>query len=102
MTIVGDGTQRRDFTYVGDVVEANIKASIISKDPTYQWGQVYNIGTGTNYSINEITAIMGGDTVTIPPRPAESLISLANANKAKEHLGWTSKVRLEEWIAAHK
>jgi len=111
MTIVGDGEQRRDFTYVGDVVEANIKASqFVAPEydvrdnggcKTYrgwEWGQVYNIGTGRNYSINEIAAYIGGPTVNIPPRQAESRISLANPSKANNQLGWTSKVRLEDWI----
>lgn len=112
MTIVGDGEQRRDFTYVGDVVDANIKAAtlvapdyIVENEIVYrgwEWGQVYNIGTGRNYSVNEIAALMGGATVNIPPRAAESRLSLANASKAKEHLGWTAQVRLEDWIAAHK
>ena len=115
MTIVGDGEQRRDFTYVGDVVEANIIAATFSalsfkvvddgSCKTYtnwKWGQVYNIGTGRNYSINEIAKMMGGETINIPPRPAESRVSLANPNKAKEELGWNSKVSLEDWIAQHK
>jgi UDP-glucose 4-epimerase len=115
MTIVGDGEQRRDFTYVGDVVEANIKESYFvapeyditdnGSCKTYRgwnWGQIYNIGTGINHSVNQIAALMGGETVNIPPRAGESRITLANANKAKEHLGWTSKVRLEDWIAEHK
>lgn len=115
MTIVGDGEQRRDFTYVGDVVEANIKASqFIAPEydvqdnggcKTYrgwEWGQTYNIGTGTNHSVNQIAALMGGETVNIPPRAGESRITLANATKAKNQLGWTSKVRLEDWIAEHK
>jgi UDP-glucose 4-epimerase len=112
MTIVGDGEQRRDFTHVSDVVEANIKASqfvapeyLVENDIVYhawEWGQVYNIGTGTNHSVNQIAALIGGDIVNIPARQGEARITLANANKAKEHLGWTSKVRLEDWIAAHK
>jgi UDP-glucose 4-epimerase len=115
MTIVGDGEQRRDFTHVSDVVEANIKASnfiapeySITDDGScktyrgWEWGQIYNIGTGTNYSVNEIAEMMGGETVNIPPRTGESRITLANANKAKEHLGWTSKVCLEDWISQHK
>ena len=112
MTIVGDGEQRRDFTYVGDVVEANIKAAtLVAPDyiveneivhRLWEWGQVYNIGTGSNYSVNEIATLMGGATLNIPPRSAESRISLANASKAKNQLEWTSKVRLEEWIAEHK
>jgi UDP-glucose 4-epimerase len=115
MTIVGDGNQRRDFTHVSDVVEANIKASEFTA-PEYdirdtgscqvytnwEWGQIYNIGTGRNHSVNEIAAMMGGETVNIPPRQGESRITLANASKAREHLGWTAKVRLEDWIAAHK
>ena len=112
MTIVGDGEQRRDFTYVGDVIEANIKAAtLVAPDyiveneiihRAWEWGQVYNIGTGRNYSVNEIAALMGGATINIPPRSAESRVSLANALKAKNQLGWTSEVRLEDWIATHK
>jgi UDP-glucose 4-epimerase len=106
LTIVGDGEQRRDFTYVGDVVEANIKASqfVASNlhQPYMEWGQIYNIGTGTNHSVNQIAELMGGETVNISPREGESRITLANSNKAKEHLGWIPQVRLEEWIAKHK
>jgi UDP-glucose 4-epimerase len=102
MTIVGDGTQRRDFTYVGDVVAANIRAATMTQSADHRWGQIYNIGTGRNYSINEIAALMGGEIVTLPPRPAESRLSLADATKANTDLGWTSKVRLENWIAEHK
>jgi UDP-glucose 4-epimerase len=102
MTIVGDGTQRRDFTYVGDVVQANIRAATMTQPKDYEWGQVYNIGTGRNYSINEIAALMGGEVAFIPPRPAESKLSLANASKALNEIGWSAKVRLEDWIAAHK
>jgi len=102
MTVVGDGTQRRDFTYVGDVVAANIRAATMTQSADHQWGQIYNIGTGRNYSINEIAALMGGETVTVPPRPAESRLSLADATKANNDLGWTAQVRLENWIAEHK
>jgi UDP-glucose 4-epimerase len=115
MTIVGDGEQRRDFTHVSDVVEANIKASEFTA-PEYnvcdvgdcrvytnwEWGQVYNIGTGRNHSVNQIAAMIGGDTVNIPPRQGEARITLANASKAREHLGWIPKVRLEDWITEHK
>ena len=45
---------------------------------------------------------MGGETTTVPPRPGESRITLANSTKAKEHLGWTAQIRLEDWIAEHK
>jgi hypothetical protein len=49
-----------------------------------------------------IAALMGGETVTVPPRPAESRLSLADATKANNDLGWTAQVRLENWIATHK
>lgn len=99
MTIVGDGEQRRDFTYVGDVVRANILAAQAESLP---WGEVFNIGTGRNYSINEIASHMGGETITVPPRPAESRISLADPSKANTYLGWTARVRLEDWISSNK
>jgi len=99
MTIVGDGEQRRDFTYVGDVVRANILAA---QARDIRWGEVINIGTERNYSVNEIAGFIGEKTINIPPRTAESRISLANASKAKTQLGWTPQVRLEDWIAAHK
>lgn len=102
MTIVGDGCQRRDFTNVLDVVEANLMAANMTKNLEYEWGQVYNIGTGTNHSINEIASLMGGETITIPPRLAESKFSLADISKAKAELGWTPKISLEQWITEHK
>ena len=96
MTIVGDGEQRRDFTYVGDVANANILAATAKQLP---WGEIYNIGTGTNYSINEIASLIEGETVHIPPRIGESRISLADTSKAKYQLGWTSKVKLQDWLS---
>ena len=99
MTIVGDGDQRRDFTHVSDVVEANILAAQFS---ACEWGQTYNIGTGTNNSVNEIASLLGGDTIHIPARIGESRITLANASKANKELGWNSKVSLAAWIAEHK
>jgi UDP-glucose 4-epimerase len=115
MTIVGDGNQRRDFTHVSDVVEANILASKFTA-PEYNisdfgscsiytnwlWGQIYNIGTGRNHSINEIANLMGGETKNIPPRLGESRVTLANAEKAKKHFGWIPKVSLENWIEMSK
>ena len=111
MTIVGDGEQRRDFTHVSDVVEANIKASNFIapeydvKDSggckTYrgwEWGQIYNIGTGTNNSVNEIAQMIGGETKNIPARQGEARTTLADYSKAKLHLGWTPKVFVNDWI----
>lgn len=99
MTIVGDGEQRRDFIYVGDVVEANIIAASIKNIP---WGEIYNIGTGKSNSVNEISSMIGGKTINIPPRSAESRKSLADVSKAKKYLNWSSTVCLQDWIAQYK
>ena len=97
LTIIGDGTQCRDFTYVGDVVNANILAAVTVVDSKY-FGQVYNVGTGTNYSINQIAKMISSNTINISPRPGETKLSLANNKKIKTVFGWEPKVNLEEWI----
>lgn len=97
LTIVGDGNQRRDFTYVGDVVNANILAATSNLD-FKAFGQVYNVGTGKNYSINEIAEMISDNTVNIAPRPGESRVTLANNQKIRNIFGWEPKVNLKEWI----
>ena len=97
LTIVGDGNQRRDFVYVGDVANANIMAAISNSDHD-AYGQVYNVGTGTNYSILSIARMISEDTINIPPRPGEARTSLANISKIKKTFGWEPKVKLEDWI----
>lgn len=107
LTIVGDGEQRRDFTHVSDVVAANILAATKEFDEwqingtehtMYKYGQVYNVGTGINYSINEISDIIGGEKINIPARLGESKITLANITKIKNHLNWEPKIKLIDWI----
>lgn len=97
LTIVGDGEQRRDFTHVSDVVNANIMAAI-SNPESSAFGQVYNVGTGKNHSVNEIAKQISDSTINIPPRIGESRVTLANNQKLKETFGWEPKVTLEEWI----
>jgi len=98
MTIVGDGLQRRDFTYVGDVVEANIKAATTNNKKVF--GEIFNIGTGINYNIFDLIKMIGGKYpyVHIPPRLAEIRESLSNCLKAHESLEWKPKTKLEDWI----
>jgi len=100
LTIVGDGQQRRDFIYVGDVANANIMAAI--SNPEYDaYGQIYNVGTGTNYSISQIARQISDDIINIAPRPGEARTSLANITKIKKIFGWEPKMKLEDWIGAH-
>jgi UDP-glucose 4-epimerase len=97
LTIVGDGNQRRDFTYVGDVCEANILAATKEVDSEV-FGQTYNVGTGKNYSINQISRMISSNTVNIAPRPGETRLSLANNQKLCKIFGWEPKMKLENWI----
>ena len=98
LTIVGDGNQRRDFTYVGDVVSANILAATTEVDSN-SFGQVYNVGTGTNYSVNQIARMFDHETVNITPRPGEARVSLANNQKLRKTFGWEPTMKLEDWLA---
>ena len=99
MTIVGDGEQRRDFVHVNDVVQANIIASKFTPSNDYIWGQIYNIGTETNHSVNDIARMIGGKSVHIPPRDGEARVTLSDCTKAKTHLDWNAKVRIDNWIS---
>lgn len=96
LTIVPDGTQRRDFTHVDDVVEANILAML--KDDHENYGEVFNVGTGTNHSVLELAAMISDKTVMVEPRKAEAYITLADNTKIKNVFGWEPKNRLEDYI----
>jgi len=96
MTIVGDGEQRRDFTYVGDVAMANYLAA--TSENSECLGQLFNVGTGTNYSVLELAQMIGGEYIHIEPRLAEARISLANNDKARSILGWEPTAVLSEWL----
>ena len=96
LTVVPDGHQRRDFTHVSDVVQANILAATTDLDGHY--GEVFNVGTGTNHSVLELAAMISDETVFIEPRLAESRETLADITRAKTLLGWEPTVKLEDWI----
>lgn len=98
LTIVGDGNQRRDFTHVNDVVNANVMAAISNPDSD-AFGQVYNVGTGTNHSVNQIARMISDKTVNIAPRPGESRVTLANNQKLRKTFGWKPKMKLQDWIS---
>jgi UDP-glucose 4-epimerase len=97
LTIVGDGSQRRDFIHVDDVVMANICAITNSLETKY-YGQVYNIGSGENISIIDIAKIMSNNYTFIPERIGEIHTTLANIDKVKSVLGWKPKIKVIDWI----
>jgi len=97
LTIVGDGEQRRDFTHVSDVVQANILAATKDVDDEF-YGQLYNVGNSINYSINEIANAISKNQINIPPRIGEARTTLANNGKLRTIFGWRSQVKLMDWI----
>ena len=93
-TVVGDGTQTRDFTFVQDVV-----AAIIAAAESDISGEILNIGSDNTYSVNRLVELLSGDVVYIPKRPSEPDCTWADISKAKKLLSWKPKVSLEEGVA---
>ena len=98
LTITNDGNQRRDFTYVGDVCEANILAATREKDFK---GDVFNIGNGDNFSVNEVADMLGGEK-TYGEKRIEPFETLADNAKANLDLNWEPKGDLPTWIKKYK
>jgi|SRR3989339_1367838 len=92
-TIVGDGTQTRDFTFVTDIVDAYIevaKSGIVN--------EIFNLGSGHTYSVNHLVELMGGEIIHIPKRPGEPDCTFADIKKIKNQLGWEARVSFEEGV----
>ena len=100
MTVVGDGLQTRDYTYVKDVVEANILA-MASTNPDI-FAEIFNVGTGTNSSVLDLVAMIEGDHIHLPNRLGEARDTLANNNKIVNELGWQPKETIDNWISKYK
>jgi UDP-glucose 4-epimerase len=98
LTIVGDGSQRRDFTHVYDVVDANIRAMDKIKEGTVYKGELINIGTGLNHSVLELAMKISDSIKFIPPRIGEAKETLANTTKAHKLLGWIPKGNILKYI----
>lgn len=92
LTITGDGTQTRDFTFIDDIVRANILAMTSKK---VGHGEVINIGNGDNHSVNEVAELVGGETTHIPAR-VEPHDTLADNSKARDLIGWQPMVTFNE------
>jgi UDP-glucose 4-epimerase len=94
LTIVGNGKQKRDFTYVSDVVDALIK---VSKHKKLR-GEVFNVGSGRTVSINKIVKLLKCKKIYIPKRPGEPEITFANIKKIKKQVQWRPKISVEEGV----
>jgi UDP-glucose 4-epimerase len=92
-TVVGDGTQTRDFTYVTEVVDALVTAAASKKT-----GDVYNVGSDNTYSVNSLVDLLGGPRIFIPKRPGEPECTFADITKIKNDLNWRSKVKFEDGV----
>ena len=95
LTIVPDGTQRRDFTHVEDVVQANLLAMEVDHE---HYGEVFNVGTGTNHSVLELAAMISDNTVEVEARIGEAYITLANNQKIRDVLGWAPTKHIGDYV----
>jgi UDP-glucose 4-epimerase len=93
-TIVGDGKQTRDFTFVSDVIDAMVK---VSKKKNLR-GNIFNVGSGKTISVNRIAKLLGGDKKRIPKRPGEPDITFADISKITRKTGWKPKISIEDGI----
>lgn len=93
-TVVGDGKQTRDFTFVTDVADAMITA--VKSDLKRE---VFNVGSGNTYSINRLVGLLKGDVVYVPKRPGEPDCTFADIQKIQRVLGWKPRVSFEEGVS---
>ena len=92
-TVVGDGTQTRDFTYVSDVCQAFLAAA-----ESNLTGEVMNVGSGNTYQVNELVRLLEGPVVNIPKRPGEPDCTFADISKIRERLGWSPEINFEKGV----
>jgi len=92
-TVVGDGTQSRDFTFVSDVADAFVSAAQSTVS-----GEVFNVGTGAPVPVNRLVELLKGEVVHVPKRPGEPERTHADVSKIQRRLGWRAKVSIEEGI----
>ena len=96
LTVVGDGKQLRDFVHVRDIVEANVMA--METDNEKCFGNLFNVGSGVNYSILNIAKMMSDNIVFTDYRLGEATDNLSDISKIKVMLDWHPKIKLHEWI----
>ena len=92
-TVVGDGTQSRDFTYVEDVAKAFLMAATSECS-----GEIFNVGSGNHYSVNMLTKLLNGPISYIPKRPGEPDCTFADISKIEKHLGFKASTSFESGV----
>src|SRR5262249_16109060 len=92
-TVVGDGTQTRDFIYATDVAEAFLRAA-----ETDRTGEIWNVGAGNPQSVNRLVELLSGPVIHIPKRPGEPDCTFADIGRIRRDLGWEPKVTFEEGV----
>ncbi|MCP5366056.1 MAG: SDR family oxidoreductase [Hyphomicrobiales bacterium] len=93
-TVVGDGTQTRDFTFVTDVCAAFAQAAASDLS-----GEVLNVGSGQTYSVNRLVELLGGPVTHLPKRPGEPDCTFAETSRIRQRLGWRPRVPFEDGVA---
>lgn len=93
-TVVGDGSQTRDFTYVTDVANAFIKAA----ESVDVCNEIFNVGSGGTYSVSRLVQLLGGEVTYIPKRPGEPDCTFADTSRIREILGWYPEVSFENGV----
>ena len=93
-TVVGDGSQKRDFVYASDVAEAFRLAAETDKS-----GEIWNLGNGNPQTISRLVELIGGSVVNIPKRPGEPNVTWADISKITRDLGWKPNIPFEEGVA---
>jgi UDP-glucose 4-epimerase len=92
-TVVGDGTQTRDFTFVTDVADAFLRAA--QSDLS---GAILNVGSGGSYSVNELVRLLGGPVTHMPKRPGEPDCTFADTTEIATRLGWRPRVKFADGV----
>lgn len=93
-TVVGDGTQRRDFVFVTDLARAFLAAAESDRSQ-----EIYNVGAGNPQPVNRLVELLGGEIVYVPKRPGEPECTWADISKIRRELGWDPKVPFEDGVA---